>query len=229
MVRVEHPHPPDRRSRGVPQAQAPPRAEDALNRPTHAMRQDLLRASYLQADETTVPVQMHDKRGADHQAYLWQYGKPGGETVFEFCLSRGNDACGCWRRAIAARSEVTTTSRTRAVNQKRRRQRLSENVARRRLNCPPGAAPGTFTSSRMKTLRMWAALARVGVADHPFGIDPGSIASLGAIRYLTERLIEKYGKPTTDEDECHLTAKMMALGIGFPVNRCGKRTGRTSQ
>jgi len=32
-----------------------------------AMRQDLLRASYLQADETTVPVQMHDRRGADHR------------------------------------------------------------------------------------------------------------------------------------------------------------------
>ncbi len=56
-----------------------------------AMRQELLRASYLQADETTVPVQMHDKRGADHQAYLWQYGKPGGETVFDFQLGRGRD------------------------------------------------------------------------------------------------------------------------------------------
>ncbi len=56
-----------------------------------AMRQDLLRASYLQADETTVPVQMHDQRGADHQAYLWQYGKPGGETVFDFQLGRGRD------------------------------------------------------------------------------------------------------------------------------------------
>ena len=55
------------------------------------MRQDLLRESYLQADETTVPVQMHDKRGADHQAYLWQYGKPGGETVFEFQLGRGRE------------------------------------------------------------------------------------------------------------------------------------------
>ena len=55
------------------------------------MRQDLLRASYLQADETTVPVQMHDKRGADHQAYLWQYGRPGGETVFEFQLGRGRE------------------------------------------------------------------------------------------------------------------------------------------
>ena len=55
------------------------------------MRLDLLRESYLQADETTVPVQMHDKRGADHQAYLWQYGKPGGETVFDFCLGRGRE------------------------------------------------------------------------------------------------------------------------------------------
>lgn len=55
------------------------------------MRQDLLRASYLQADETTVPVQMHDKSGANHQAYLWQYGKPGGETVFEFQLGRGRE------------------------------------------------------------------------------------------------------------------------------------------
>jgi len=56
-----------------------------------AMRQELLRGPYLQADETTVPVQMHDKRGADHQAYLWQYGRPGGETVFEFKLGRGRD------------------------------------------------------------------------------------------------------------------------------------------
>jgi transposase len=60
-----------------------------------AMRADLLRASYLQADETVVPVQMHDGRGADHQAYLWQYGSlssgSGGETVFDFQLGRGRD------------------------------------------------------------------------------------------------------------------------------------------
>lgn len=55
------------------------------------IRRDLLSESYLQADETTVPVQMHDKRGADHQAYLWQYGKPGGETVFDFQLGRGRE------------------------------------------------------------------------------------------------------------------------------------------
>jgi hypothetical protein len=58
---------------------------------TEAMRQDLLKASYLQADETTVPVQMHDGRGSNHEAYLWQYGKPGGETVFDFCLGRGRE------------------------------------------------------------------------------------------------------------------------------------------
>lgn len=56
-----------------------------------AMRNNLLRAGYLQADETTVPVQMHDKRGANHQAYLWQYGQPGGETVFDFQMGRGRD------------------------------------------------------------------------------------------------------------------------------------------
>ena len=58
---------------------------------TEAMRKDLLSAPYLQADETTVPVQMHDRSGSNHEAYLWQYGKPGGETVFDFCLNRGRE------------------------------------------------------------------------------------------------------------------------------------------
>jgi len=56
-----------------------------------AMHQNLLKESYLQADETTVAVQMQDGRGSNHQAYLWQYGKPGGETVFDFCLGRGRE------------------------------------------------------------------------------------------------------------------------------------------
>jgi len=29
--------------------------------------------------------------GQNHQAYLWQYGKPGGGVVFEFRLGRGRD------------------------------------------------------------------------------------------------------------------------------------------
>lgn len=52
------------------------------------MRKDLLESSYLQADETAVPVQTLDQCGPVHQAYLWQYGKPGGETVFDFRLGR---------------------------------------------------------------------------------------------------------------------------------------------
>jgi transposase len=55
------------------------------------MRRELLSGSYIQADETPVNVQMHDGRGKDHQAYLWQYGTPGGDVVFDFRLGRGRD------------------------------------------------------------------------------------------------------------------------------------------
>jgi transposase len=56
-----------------------------------AMRQELLAGSYIQADETPVDVQMHDGRGKNHQAWLWQYGRPGGGVVFDFRLGRGRE------------------------------------------------------------------------------------------------------------------------------------------
>src|ERR1039457_3084099 len=56
-----------------------------------AMRRELLAGSYIQADETTVDVQMHDRRGKNHQAYLWQYGTPGGSTIFDFRMGRGRE------------------------------------------------------------------------------------------------------------------------------------------
>jgi len=56
-----------------------------------AMRCELLSGTYIQADETPVDVQMHDRRGKNHQAYLWQYGRPGGNVVFDFRLGRGRD------------------------------------------------------------------------------------------------------------------------------------------
>jgi Transposase IS66 family len=34
---------------------------------------------------------MHEGRGQNHQAYLWQYGRPGGSVVFDFRLGRGRD------------------------------------------------------------------------------------------------------------------------------------------
>jgi len=56
-----------------------------------AIGRELVRGSYIQADETPVDVQMHDRRGKNHQAYLWQYGRPGGSVVFDFRLGRGRD------------------------------------------------------------------------------------------------------------------------------------------
>jgi hypothetical protein len=53
-----------------------------------AMRSQLLAGTYIQADETPVDVQTHDGSGSNHQAYLWQYGTPGGMTVFDFQMSR---------------------------------------------------------------------------------------------------------------------------------------------
>ena len=55
---------------------------------TEAMRRQLLAGAYIQADETPVDVQTHDGSGTNHQAYLWQYGTPGGMTVFDFRMSR---------------------------------------------------------------------------------------------------------------------------------------------
>jgi transposase len=56
-----------------------------------AMRSELLTGSYIQADETPVDVQMHDRRGKNHQSYLWQYGTPGGGTVFDFRMGRDRE------------------------------------------------------------------------------------------------------------------------------------------
>jgi transposase len=56
-----------------------------------AIGRELLSGDYIQADETPVPVQTTDKRGKHHQAYLWQYGRPGGSVVFDFRMGRGRE------------------------------------------------------------------------------------------------------------------------------------------
>jgi transposase len=56
-----------------------------------AMQSQLLAASYIQADETPVDVQAHDRRGKNHQSYLWQYGSPGGSVVFDFRMGRDRE------------------------------------------------------------------------------------------------------------------------------------------
>jgi hypothetical protein len=48
-----------------------------------------LSGGYIQADETPVDVQSERTKGKNHQAYLWQYGRPAGAVVFDFQLDRG--------------------------------------------------------------------------------------------------------------------------------------------
>ncbi len=64
------------------------RVGELLRPITAAMGQELLKGDYIQADETPVDVQMHDGRGKNHQAYLWQYSRPAGAVVFDFRMGR---------------------------------------------------------------------------------------------------------------------------------------------
>jgi len=52
---------------------------------------ELRRSSYLQADETPVPVQTGEKPGRNHKAYFWEYSQPGGPVVFDFQMGRGRE------------------------------------------------------------------------------------------------------------------------------------------
>ncbi len=67
------------------------RVGELLQPMARVMGRELVGGSYIQADETPVDVQLHDGRGRNHQAYLWQYGRPGGSVVFDFRLGRGRD------------------------------------------------------------------------------------------------------------------------------------------
>jgi transposase len=67
------------------------RVGELLRPVSQAMAAELLGGDYLQADETSVGVQMHDGRGQNHHAYLWQYSRPGGVVIFDFRLSRSRE------------------------------------------------------------------------------------------------------------------------------------------
>jgi hypothetical protein len=56
-----------------------------------AQAEELGKSSYLQADETTVPVQTGEKSGRNHRAYIWEYSQPGGPVVFDFQMGRGRE------------------------------------------------------------------------------------------------------------------------------------------
>jgi len=56
-----------------------------------AQADELRRRSYLQADETPVPVRTGEKPGRHHKAYFWEFSQPGGPVVFDFQMGRGRE------------------------------------------------------------------------------------------------------------------------------------------
>lgn len=76
---------------------------ELLRAVVRAQAADLVRGSYLQADETTVPVQTGEKTGRNHQAYLWQFSQPGGPVVFDFQMGRGREGPETFLRGFAGK------------------------------------------------------------------------------------------------------------------------------
>jgi transposase len=64
-------------------------AAELLKPVYRAIREDLLRGNYLQADETPIRYLDPDVKGKSQQGYLWTYSRPGGDVLFEWLVSRG--------------------------------------------------------------------------------------------------------------------------------------------
>ena len=67
------------------------KAGELLEGVVGAMKAELLAGEYIQADETTVPVQSDRTKGKNHQAYLWEYSLPGSLVVYDFQMGRSRE------------------------------------------------------------------------------------------------------------------------------------------
>jgi hypothetical protein len=56
-----------------------------------AMKRELFRARVIQADETPVQVQDPELKGKTHRSFLWTYGRPGGEVLYDYRPGRSSD------------------------------------------------------------------------------------------------------------------------------------------
>ena len=63
-------------------------AAELLKPVYRSIREDLVRVSYLQADETPIRFLDPDVKGKSQQGYLWAYSRPGGDVLFEWRVSR---------------------------------------------------------------------------------------------------------------------------------------------
>jgi transposase len=66
-------------------------AAELLKPVYRAIRDDLLRGNYLQADETPIRYLDPDVKGKSQQGYLWTYSRPGGDVLFEWRVSRSRE------------------------------------------------------------------------------------------------------------------------------------------
>ena len=66
-------------------------AGELLRPISQAMAEDLRNGPYIQADESPTACQSRQKIGKNHQAYVWQYSRPGGPSVFDFQMGRSRD------------------------------------------------------------------------------------------------------------------------------------------
>lgn len=55
------------------------------------MKAELLAGDYIQADETPIGVQDDSGSGRNHQAYAFEYSRPGGNVVFDFRMTRARE------------------------------------------------------------------------------------------------------------------------------------------
>jgi len=67
---------------------------DLLTPVVKTLKAGLIAGGYIQADETPIGVQSAESEGRNHQAYEFQYSRPGGPVVFDFQMSRGRDGPG---------------------------------------------------------------------------------------------------------------------------------------
>jgi transposase len=66
-------------------------AAELLKPVYRAIREDLLRGNYLQADETPIRYLDLDVKGKSQQGYLWVYSRPKSDVLFEWRISRSRE------------------------------------------------------------------------------------------------------------------------------------------
>src|SRR5271167_3591361 len=66
-------------------------AAELLKPVYRAIREDLLRGNYLQADETPIRYLDPDVKGKSQQGWLWTYSHPQSDVVFEWHISRSRE------------------------------------------------------------------------------------------------------------------------------------------